>query len=81
MLCVLSAQDFQGQVLIFSMSIFFILMIAETCILDFFGEEGEVDTVQSQQNISFIYLFIFKGFFYGGFCTNFWNKQDKVEIN
>lgn len=70
MLCVLSAQDFQGQVLIFSMSIFFILMIAETCILDFFGEEGEVDTVQSQQNIVFIYLFL-RGFFTGDFALTF----------
>lgn len=76
MLCVLSAQDFQGQVLIFSMSIFFILMIAETCILDFFGEEGEVDTVQSQQNIVFIYLFL-RGFFTGDFALTFGINKTK----
>lgn len=76
MLCVLSAQDFQGQVLIFSMSIFFILMIAETCILDFFGEEGEVDTVQSQQNILFIYLFL-RGFFMGDFALTFGINKTK----
>lgn len=76
MLCVLSAQDFQGQVLIFSMSIFFILMIAETCILDFFGEEGEVDTVQSQQNIFFIYLFL-RGFFTGDFALTFGINKTK----
>lgn len=76
MLCVLSAQDFQGQVLIFSMSIFFILMIAETCILDFFGEEGEVDTVQSQQNILFIYLFL-RGFFTGDFALTFGINKTK----
>lgn len=76
MLCVLSAQDFQGQVLIFSTSIFFILMIAETCILDFFGEEGEVDTVQSQQNIVFIYLFL-RGFFTGDFALTFGINKTK----
>lgn len=76
MLCILSAQDFQGQVLIFSMSIFFILMIAETCILDFFGEEGEVDTVQSQQNIVFIYLFL-RGFFTGDFALTFGINKTK----
>lgn len=76
MLCVLSAQDFQGQVLIFSMSIFFILMIAETCILDFFGEEGEVDTVQSQQNIVFIYLFL-RVFFTGDFALTFGINKTK----
>lgn len=76
MLCVLSAQDFQGQVLIFSMSIFFILMIAETCILDFFGEEGEVDTVQSQQNILFIYLFL-RVFFTGDFALTFGINKTK----
>lgn len=76
MLCVLSAQDFQGQVFIFSMSIFFILMIAETCILDFFGEEGEVDTVQSQQNILFIYLFL-RGFFTGDFALTFGINKTK----
>lgn len=76
MLCVLSAQDFQGQVLIFSMSIFFILMIAETCILDFFGEEGEVDTVQSQQNILFIYLFL-RVFYTGDFALTFGINKTK----
>lgn len=76
MLCILSAQDFQGQVLIFSMSIFFILMIAETCILDFFGEEGEVDTVQSQQNILFIYLFL-RVFFTGDFALTFGINKTK----
>lgn len=76
MLCVLSAQDFQGQVLIFSTSIFFILMIAETCILDFFGEEGEVDTVQSQQNILFIYLFL-RVFFTGDFALTFGINKTK----
>lgn len=59
------------------MSIFyFILMIAETCILDFFGEEGEVDTVQSQQNILFIYLFL-RVFFTGDFAQTFGINKTK----
>lgn len=58
------------------MSIFFILMIAETCILDFFGEEGEVDTVQSQQNIVFIYLFL-RVFFTGDFALTFGINKTK----
>lgn len=51
-------------------------MIAETCILDFFGEEGEVDTVQSQQNILFIYLFL-RGFFTGDFALTFGINKTK----
>lgn len=42
----------------------------------FFGEEEEVDTVQSQQNILFIYLFL-RGFFRGDFALTFGINKTK----
>lgn len=42
----------------------------------FFGGEGEVDTVQSQQRILFIYLFL-RGFFRGDFALTFGINKTK----